>query len=213
MRPAARGKWKGFYFITDSRLTSNGILEDVRQALSAGVAMVQYREKSAPPEVRRKEAAQLLGMCRDRGVPFIVNDDVELAEQLGADGVHLGQQDIPLPQARQILGPQAIIGISAGSVEEAVAAERGGADYVSASPVFVTPTKPDAGPPLGLEGLRAMRKATRLSLVAIGGINLVNARSCVEAGADMICAISASLAGGRVAENIRALLGAMYGAV
>jgi len=210
VRPAR--DWKGFYFITDSRLTMNGILEDVRQALSAGAVMIQYREKEAPYSARREEAACLLEICRAHGTPFVVNDDVELAAEIGADGVHLGQLDLPLREARRALGEGAIIGISAGGVEDSRAAERDGADYVSASPVFATPTKPDAGPPLGLEGLARIRAATRLPLVAIGGLHAGNVRSAVEAGADMVCAISASLAGGKVAENIRALLRAMSGA-
>lgn len=205
VRPEWR-RWRGFYFITDSRLTVNGILEDVRQALSAGSVMVQYREKEAPLAARREEAARLLQLCRAHSTPFVVNDDVELAAEIGADGVHLGQKDTSLLEARRRLGPSAVIGVSAGSVEEARAAERDGADYVSASPVFATPTKPDAGPPLGLEGLASVRAVTRVPLAAIGGLNAANVRSCVEAGADMICAISASLAGGRVAENIRTLL-------
>ena len=210
MRPVR--DWRGFYFITDSRLTVNGVLEDVRQALSAGAVMIQYREKEAPFSARREEASRLLELCRAHGTPFIVNDDVKLAAEIGADGVHLGQLDLPLPEARRTLGDRAIIGISAGSVEDSRAAEREGADYVSASPVFATPTKPDAGPPLGLEGLARIRAATRLPLAAIGGLHVGNVRAAVEAGADMICAISASLAGEKVAENIRALLRAMSGA-
>ena len=207
--PAARDRdpLRGFYFITDSRLTVNGILEDVRQALRAGVAVVQYREKEKGSAERMKEAGELLALCRGRGVPFIVNDDVALAKELGLagdrlGGVHVGPHDASPADVREALGPEAIVGVSIGSASEVATAEASGVTYVAASPVFETPTKADAGPGIGVEGVRRIRAATALPVAAIGGLNAANVREVVEAGADMICAISASLAGGKVAENI-----------
>jgi len=139
-------------------------------------------------------------------VPFILNDDAHLARHIGADGAHIGQGDTPFLEVRRILGPEVIIGVSVGSVDEARIAVSSGADYLAASPIFSTPTKPDARPSIGINGLRAIRKVSDLSLAAIGGLNKDNIPLVLEAGADMICAISASLAGGKVAENIREMM-------
>ena len=206
-RPARR--FRGFYFITDSRLTVRGVLADVRAALASGVALVQYREKEKPRDERRAEAERVLSLCRASGVPLIVNDDVRLARDVGADGVHLGQDDAPPSEARRELGARAIVGVSVGNANEARIAEEAGADYLAVSPVFSTATKPDAGPAVGIDGVREVRAATALPLVAIGGLAIENIRAVVDAGADLVCAISASLAGGRVGENIEAMLGVM----
>ena len=203
----ARRELKGFYFITDSRLSENGIIEDVRQALAAGAAIVQYREKDAAKETRLSEAKEIQEMCRQAGVTFIINDDVELAKEIGADGVHVGREDMPASDSRRILGPEFIIGVSAETVEEVKKAERDGADYLAVSPVFFTPSKPEAGKGGGIQGVRELRKATRLPLAAIGGLNRDNIHEVMEAGADMVCAISASLKNGTVEENIRKLMG------
>jgi len=199
-------RWRGFYFITDAALSQNGVKEDSRQALQAGVAMLQYREKNQPLELCRAEARELQKLCAAAGVPFIINDNVELALSLGADGVHVGQEDTAPQEARRVLGPDAIIGVSVGSVAEARKAEKTGASYLAVSPVFATPTKADAGPGVGIEGLSAIRAITKLPLAAIGGINQQNIVAIMAAGADLICAISASLAEGRVHENIRFLM-------
>jgi thiamine-phosphate pyrophosphorylase len=199
--------WRGFYFITDSGLSVNGIVADVQEAIRAGVAMVQYREKLKPYADCRDEAGEVQLLCRAAGVPFIVNDNVELARELDADGVHVGQEDMPVSEARERLGPAAIIGVSVGSADEAKRAEADGASYMAVSPLFDTPTKADAGPGLGLETLRQVRAATSLPVAAIGGLNASNIPSALAAGADLICAISASLANGTVHDNIRRLMG------
>ena len=202
-------RWSGFYFITDSGLTARGVARDVEAALSGGAALVQYREKGRTYEERLAEAGELLSLCRAAGAPLIINDDITLARDTGADGVHLGQGDAPPGEARAALGPGAVVGVSVGSPEEARAAERAGADYVAASPVFATTTKLDAGPGIGLEGLRAIRAATGLPLAAIGGLTLQSIPDVAAAGVDLVCAISASLAGGDVAANVRRLRTAM----
>jgi len=195
--------WRGFYFITDSTLTKNGVMEDVRKALSAGVVFVQYREKLKSFEEREAEARRILDLCREARVPLLINDDVELCRRIGADGVHLGQEDTPAKDARSVLGPHAVVGVSVLTDEEAREAEAAGADYMAASSVFPTKTKPDASPPVGIEGIKRIRSVTGLPLAAIGGISLDNVAAVVEAGADMVCAISASLKDGKVEENIQ----------
>ena len=201
-----RPLFKGFYFITDSKLTEKNITADVKQALDANVSMVQYREKEKIANLRRGEAEVVLNMCRGAGVPMVVNDDVELAKIIGADGVHLGKADMPLKEARDSLGPEAIIGVSVSSAEEARAAEEEGADYVAVSPVFETPTKPDAGASLGIETIEKVRDAVSIPVIAIGGLNGDNIKDALKAGADLVCAISASLKGGTVKENIKAMM-------
>jgi len=199
----------GFYFITDSGLTSGGVPGDVKAALAGGATLVQYREKGRAFDERLAEARKLAGLCRAAGVPLIVNDDIALARETEAGGIHLGQSDAPPGEARDALGSRAIIGVSVSTPDEAREAERAGADYVAASPVFATTTKLDTGPGVGLEGLRSIRAATPLPLAAIGGLTLELLPDVVAAGADLICAISASLAGGNVTANVRALRVAM----
>ena len=177
------GRLSGFYFITDSSLTARGIRSDVEAALAGGAAVVQYREKGRAPEELLEEARAVVELCRSAGVPCIANDSIALARDAGADGVHLGQGDAPAGEAREELGPDAIIGVSVGTPEEARAAERAGATYIAASPVFATTTKLDAGPGMGLEGLRALRGATGLPLAAIGGLTLDNIPDVAAAGA------------------------------
>jgi len=198
-------RWSGFYFITDSALTTLGVRADVEAALAGGTALVQYREKGRAYDERLAEARDLLRVCRSAGVPFIINDEIALARDSGADGIHLGQGDAPPEDARAALGSEAIVGVSVGSPEEACEAERAGADYVAASPVFSTTTKLDAGPRVGIEGLRAIRAATGLPVAAIGGLTRERIPDVVAAGADLVCAISASLSNGDVAANVRAL--------
>jgi thiamine-phosphate pyrophosphorylase len=179
---------KGYYFITDAALSRSGNISDVENALAAKVRIVQYRAKGVSTRTMLAEAAALKKLCR--GAKFLVNDRVDVALAVGADGVHLGQEDLPIEVARELLGPEKIIGITVGTLEEALTAARQGADYLGVSPIFFTRTKADAGPPAGLSLLRAIRKAVSLPLAAIGGITLANAAEVIAAGADMICAIS-----------------------
>ena len=180
---------RGFYFITDAGLSRAGNVSDVQNAVAAGVKVVQYREKDAHPDRMREEARRLRRLCRD--VLFLVNDHVDLALEVGADGVHLGQDDLPYETARKMLGKTKIIGITVHNVREAREAEWLGADYLGVSPVFPTCTKADAGLPGGLELIREISRRVSLPLIAIGGINLANAGEVLRAGADGLCAISA----------------------
>jgi thiamine-phosphate pyrophosphorylase len=191
---------KGFYFITDARLSRAGIVSDVKSALAAGVRIVQYRAKRAGTRLMLAEAAELKKLCR--GALFVVNDRVDVALAVDADGVHLGQGDLPYPEARRLLGSGKIIGITVSTVEEALTAARQGADYLGVSPIFATRTKPDAGQPRGLALLRDIRQAVSLPLAAIGGITVANAPEVIAAGADMICAISRVVAKADVRREI-----------
>jgi len=180
---------KGYYFITDSALSLAGNYSDVKSAVSAGVEAVQYRHKNASSKEMYEEARKLRGLCQNTA--FLVNDRVDIALSVEADGVHLGQDDIPYALARKLLGKKKIIGLTVHTLKEAQEAQRLGADYLGVSPIFGTRTKSDAGKPAGLELIRKIRKAVRIPIIAIGGINLKNAGAVVQAGADGLCAISA----------------------
>jgi thiamine-phosphate pyrophosphorylase len=180
------------YLVTDrglSRGRSN--VEIVREAVAGGVTCVQLREKTCGTREFIEEARALLALLRPLGVPLIINDRVDVALAVGADGVHLGQQDMPIAEARRLGPPAWIIGVSAESLDDAIRAEREGADVIGVSPVFATPTKTDTAPPLGLEGLRAIRAAVKVPLVGIGGIQLGNVRDVIRAGADGVAVVSA----------------------
>ncbi len=197
-----------FYFITYRPGSRNGIFQDVREVLEAGVRIVQYREKEFPLREQLREAEGILELCRGFGAIFVVNDRVDVALAVGADGVHLGPDDMPPEVARRLLGTEKLIGVSVGSVEEALKAREAGADYLGVGPIFSTSTKSDAGPPIGLQGLKAIRRAVSLPIVAIGGITLEKVGDVMEAGADAVCAISA-VAGDRVGKKVRAFLEAL----
>ena len=180
---------KGYYFITDSDLSRNGNRSDVAEAVKAGVSVVQYRNKLGSSRALYEEALALRLLCRE--TLFIVNDRTDIAIAVNADGIHLGQEDLPFSAARKLLGPDIIIGLTVHSLEEALEAQQLGADYLGVSPIYSTTTKPDAGPPSGLKLIRDIKKMVRLPLVAIGGIQLSNAAEVIAAGADSLCAISA----------------------
>ena len=183
------------YLVTDRALACGRPLADVvRAAVAGGVTCVQLREKEASAREFAVAARELLALLRPLGVPLIVNDRIDVALAAGADGVHVGQQDLSVADARRLGPPGWIVGVSAESVADAARAERDGADYVGASPVFATPTKADHAPPLGLAGLRALRAATKLPLVAIGGLHAGNARETIRAGADGLAVVSAIVA-------------------
>lgn len=180
---------RGYYFITDAGLSIRGNIHDATEAVAAGVRVVQYRAKKLSTREMFTEAKTLRELCR--GTCFLVNDRVDLALAVNADGVHLGQDDLPLLDARRILGPDKVVGITVHSLEEARVAIRDGAHYLGVSPIFTTQTKADAGPPTGIRLVRELRSLTRLPIVAIGGITLASAPEVIKAGADCVCAISA----------------------
>lgn len=186
------------HLVTDSALCGErGVLAVVEAAVAGGVSCVQLREKQLETRAFVERARALKAWLAPRGVPLIINDRVDVALAAGADGVHLGQQDLPLAEVRRLAPAGWIVGVSAESVEDAIHAVQGGADYIGASPVFATPTKADHAPPLGLDGLRRIRAAVKLPLVAIGGIHAGNARDVVRAGADGLAVVSAIVAADR----------------
>ncbi|MDD4954546.1 MAG: thiamine phosphate synthase [Candidatus Omnitrophica bacterium] len=191
---------KGYYFITDKKLSRLGNLSDVKNAIKAGVKIVQYREKEADTKEMYGEAIKLRKICNN--VFFLINDRIDIALAANADGVHLGQSDMPYKVARKLLGKNKIIGITVHNLKEARLAQRLGANYIGISPVFETRTKPDAKNPVGIKLIKKIKQRVSLPIVAIGGINLSNARDVVFAGANCICAISAVITKKDVAREI-----------
>lgn len=184
------------YFVTDPDLFRPATVEETcREMLEAGVRTIQLRDKTASGDVLLPAARRLRALCHDYGALFIVNDDHETALSSGADGVHVGQGDSCAKAVREALGPDAVVGVSVRTPGEAVQAEMDGADYVAANGVFTTPTKTDLDGPLGLEGLRLIRSATPLPLVAIGGISSENAEAVLAAGADCLAGVRIRLDG------------------
>jgi len=179
-----------FYLVTNSELSRNGTLSDVEQAIKAGCKIIQYREKNKSTKQMIEEASQIKVMCKEKAV-FVVNDRVDVALAVGADGVHIGQDDIPFEIARNLLGEGKIIGLTTHNVEESVYAEKIGADYIGLSPIFATATKKDAGRGCGTSMIGKVRQQVKLPIVAIGGINKSNFRDVIRAGADATVAISA----------------------
>lgn len=183
---------KGYYFITDSGLSRAGNISDVRQAEACGVEVVQYRNKNGETREMYEEALRLREICRE--AIFLINDRIDIALAVDADGVHLGQSDMPYAVARKMLGPGKIIGITVHNLAEALEAQELGADYLGVSPIYHTQTKSDAGKPAGITLIEEIRARVKIPLIAIGGINLANAPEVVKAGADGLCAISAVVA-------------------
>ena len=195
------------YVITDRRLSLGRSSEEiVERAIAGGATVIQLREKELPDRQLYEEGLRIKEIIGTRDVLFVVNDRVDLALALDADGVHLGQDDLPLAVARRLLGENRIIGVSVQTPEEAQEAEREGADYLAASGVFPTTTKPDVGAVLGIPGLKRIREATSLPLVAIGGINLANVKEVIGAGADGIAVVSAVTTASDVTARCRELL-------
>lgn len=187
-------KINGFYFITDASLSKKGNLSDVEEALKAGVKIIQYRHKTGETQGLIEEAQKIKALCHKYGCKFLINDRVDVCLAVEADGVHLGQEDMPYEIARKLLGKNKVIGLTAHNVEEAKEAEGLGADYIGVSPLFATTTKKDAGAPAGVDLIREIKKVCKLPLVAVGGINLENALPVIAAGAEGLVAISAVVA-------------------
>lgn len=181
---------RGLYAITPETADLPHLLEQVRAAVDGGARIVQYRSKGLGADERLRQAGALLQLCRARAVPLIVNDDLELAIRLAADGVHLGRDDVDPRLARERL-PEGIVGVSCyNDPARAVAAAAAGADYVGIGSVFASPTKPLAVR-ADLAVLAQAKRASCLPVAAIGGITIANADQAVAAGADMIAVLSA----------------------
>lgn len=182
------------YAVTD-RYWLNGreLKDDVEKTLKGGATFIQLREKTLPEEDIKKEALEIMPLCRQYGVPFVIDDDVELAKAVGADGVHVGQEDMACTLARKELGPDAIVGVSAQTVEQAVKAEKDGADYLGVGAVFPTGSKADAVE-VDHDTVQAICDAVNIPVVAIGGITKDNIHELDGLGLDGISVISAIFA-------------------
>lgn len=186
------GLWR-LHVLTDRKASrGRSHLQVARAAIAGGADVIQLRDKDASSGGLYREALQLRTLTRKAKVPFIVNDRLDIALAVDADGVHVGQSDLPASVARKILGPGKILGVSVVTVEEALRAEKDGADYLGVGPVFeARGTKPDTGEPMGVDCITRIRRHCRLPIVAIGGINADNARKVRDAGADAAAVISA----------------------
>lgn len=182
------------YLVTDRNIIGQrNFYQTVEEALSGGVTLVQLREKETSGRDFYQTALALKELTARYNVPLLINDRLDIALAVDADGVHIGQQDLPLPVARQLLGPQKIIGYSVSTVAEAQYGEKHGADYLGAGPFYATTTKAVSIQPLGVEGLRAIKQAVSVPVVGIGGINPENVREVKKSGADGIAVVSAIL--------------------
>ena len=180
------------YVITHHALAGpRGILSVAEAAIAGGADVIQLREKDLPTAELVRLGTVLRELTRRTGRIFIVNDRVDVALAVDADGVHLGQDDMPIPIARRLLGPEKIIGGSAGNLEEARVCLEAGADYIGVGPIYRTGTKADAGAPVGPALITAIKELTGLPIVAIGGIDAQNARAPIVAGADGVAVVSA----------------------
>jgi thiamine-phosphate pyrophosphorylase len=199
-----------FYAIIDRAKTGErSPLEVCEVLLGAGVCLIQYRDKRASSRVLFENSRALAERIRSAGRIFIVNDRADVAWAAGAQGVHVGQEDLPVESARKILGPQAIVGYSTHDLAQLAQADGSTADYIAYGPIFPTRSKENPDPVVGLDGLRAARRATRKPLVAIGGITLETAGAVLEAGADSVAVISDLLSAPDLAARAREFLQAV----
>ncbi|MEW6109205.1 MAG: thiamine phosphate synthase [Nitrospirota bacterium] len=193
----------GICFITDKKYNKLSLYETAFNVLKAGVRIIQYREKEQTRRCIYENALKLRRLTRHFNALLIINDHADIALALDADGVHLGQEDLPLKEARKIMGEK-IVGISTHNLEQAEKAEEGGADYIGFGPVFHTTTK-DAGEPVGIDNLRIIKQNVDIPVMAIGGINPDNIESVINAGADA-AAVATAILKGDIAENTARLV-------
>jgi thiamine-phosphate pyrophosphorylase len=180
------------YLVTDRALSlGRSNLEVIEAAVSGGVTLVQLREKEASTQEFYREGIKIKDYLEAAHIPLIINDRIDIALALDADGVHLGQEDMPVDVARKILGPHKIIGVSAFTTDEAVAAESMGADYLGLSPIFFTTTKPELVAEIGMEGISSLKRAVKIPIVGIGSMNQSNAYEAVKMGLDGVAVVSA----------------------
>ena len=180
------------YLVTDPELCSqHGLLETVRDAVQGGVTAVQLRDKTATTSALVKMGRDIATGLADTGVPLIVNDNVEAAIAIGADGLHVGQGDMKVDEARRLIGPDMLLGLSCETVEDARMTDPAIVNYIGVSPVFTTPTKTDHSLAVGIEGLRAIAAATPVPKVAIGGLKSHHFEAIFENGADGVAVVSA----------------------
>lgn len=180
------------YLVTDRKLSKGRKLEDiVTSAVNGGATIIQLREKECSTREFIEFGKKIRAILKSKNIPLIINDRIDIALAVKADGVHIGKNDMFYQTARDILGKDAIIGLSVESVQDAIEAEKFDVDYLGLSPIYSTPTKTDIQHELGLEGIREIRKISKHKLVAIGGIKTYNTKEIIQAGADGIAVVSA----------------------
>jgi thiamine-phosphate pyrophosphorylase len=183
------------YLVTDRDLArGRTTLEIVAAAIRGGVSCIQLREKTCSTGEFIDESLAIRSLLARHEIPLIINDRVDVALAVKADGIHLGQKDMPCSMARQLIPESMIVGISVESLDDAIAAQKDGADYLGVSPIYPTPTKTDTAQALGLEGLWSIRSEVDLPLVGIGGLNADNAAAVIYNGADGVAVVSAIVA-------------------
>lgn len=195
------------YAVTDRAWAADedALLAQIEDAIDGGAAMVQLREKRLDTEAFLAEAERFVALCRKKGVVSIINDNVEIAAKTGADGVHVGQEDLAAGRVRELLGPDKLIGVSAHTIDEALAAQAAGADYLGTGAAFVTGTKTDAKP-ISRETIRAITAAVDIPVVAIGGISRDNILELKGCGLEGVAVVSALFAQPDVKAAARELL-------
>ena len=198
----------GICFITDRNSCDLDLVEMTREVLKAGVKWVQYRDKESDRYCLFETATELRKLTRKAGAFFIMNDHPDIAAAVGADGVHLGQDDMPMQEARKVMGSDSVIGISTHTIDQAVEAERDGADYIGFGPVFTTSTK-DAGAPMGTDMLKRVRSRVNIPVVAIGGITAGELPEVVSAGAQAV-AVASGLLEGEIRDNVRKFISVLH---
>ena len=183
------------YAVTDRAWAADedALMDQIAAAIDGGAGIVQLREKHLDHDAFLNEAQRFVALCREKGVVSIINDAVDIAAAVGADGVHVGQSDLAAGRAREVLGPDKLIGVSAHSVEEALAAQAAGADYLGVGAAFVTGTKADAAP-ISRDTIRAITAAVDIPVVAIGGISRDNITELAGCGLDGVAVVSALFA-------------------
>ena len=183
------------YAVTDRAWAADedALMDQIAAAIDGGAGIVQLREKHLDHDAFLREAQRFVALCREKGVVSIINDAVDIAAAVGADGVHVGQSDLAAGRAREVLGPDKLIGVSAHSVEEALAAQAAGADYLGVGAAFVTGTKADAAP-ISRDTIRAITAAVDIPVVAIGGISRDNITELAGCGLDGVAVVSALFA-------------------
>jgi thiamine-phosphate pyrophosphorylase len=202
-RSSVASRLCGLYVILDPSVSLDRPLLDVLTASAeAGAKIVQYRNKTASMNAAYTEALSLRRIARELGVIFIVNDRCDLALAVDADGVHLGQRDVPLNLARKIMGPDKLIGISTHSREQVMAAIAGEPNYLGFGPIFTPGSKLDHDPVVGLQGLRTIRPLTALPIFAIGGMTADRTEDVIRAGADGVAVISAILKAPDISQTV-----------
>jgi thiamine-phosphate pyrophosphorylase len=181
------------YLLTDRSLCAErGVEAVVRQAIAGGVSLVQLRDPEAKTGELVEQARALLALLRPAGIPLIINDRVDVALAVSADGVHVGQRDMAIADVRRLVGPTMIVGLSISTLAELErsAPALGAVDYLGVGPIFATQTKPDAAPPIGISGLAEVAARTTLPIVAIGGVTQGNAAATIRAGAQGVAVVS-----------------------